>query len=83
MSETYVTYRVWDGCKAPVNLEYSGRLMGQIVRESTIDRDALLELADEMECDADHLEKHPYSFISPSGFRCYAESIREACGVVD
>lgn len=48
MSETYATYRVWDGCKAPVNLEYSGRLMGQIVREFTIDRDALLALADEM-----------------------------------
>lgn len=48
MSETYVTYRVWDGCKAPINLEYSGRLIGQIVRESTIDRDALLALADEM-----------------------------------
>lgn len=49
MSETYVTYRVWDGCKAPANLEYGGRLIGQIARESTIDRDALLELVDEME----------------------------------
>ena len=49
MSKTYATYRVWDGCKAPINLEYSGRLIGQIVRESTIDRDALLALADELE----------------------------------
>lgn len=52
MSETYVTYRVWDGCKAPINLEYSGRLIGQIVRESTIDSDALLTVTQEMNHDA-------------------------------
>lgn len=57
MSETYVTYRVWDGCKAPMNLEYSGRLIGQIVRESTIDRDALLVLADSLDMDADRIVK--------------------------
>lgn len=55
MSETYVTYRVWDGCKAPINLEYSGRLIGQIVRESTIDHDALLKLADRLDKDADNI----------------------------
>ena len=53
MSETYVTYRVWDGCKAPANLEYNGRLIGQIARESTIDRDALLALADDIDKQTD------------------------------
>lgn len=47
---------------------------------SPIDRGALLELADEMEDDASFLDKHPYSFTSPSDFRDYAERIREACG---
>lgn len=49
MSETYVTYRVWGGCKAPLNLEYDGRLIGEIARELTVDRDALLALADEID----------------------------------
>lgn len=75
MSETYVTYRVWDGCKAPMNLEYSGRLIGQIARESTIDRDALLVLADEMNKQADG-----GSFVFWGELREYARRIREACG---
>lgn len=81
MSETYVTYRVWDGCKAPVNLEYSGRLIGQIVRESTIDRDTLLELADEMEQIADG--NRLTGMMSIGRARSWADRILEALGVDD
>lgn len=42
MSETYVTYRVWGGCKAPLNLEYDGRLIGEITWEHTFDGRAAL-----------------------------------------
>lgn len=49
MSETYVTYLVWDGCRAPGNLEYNGKLCGQRVRAVSFDRDALLELADSLD----------------------------------
>lgn len=73
MSETYVTYRVWDGCKAPVNLEYNGRLVGQIAREATIDRDALLALADELDRP---MRDGGYS-------KRIAHRIREALGVDD
>ena len=83
MSETYVTYRVWDGCKAPLNLEYSGRLIGQIVRESTIDRDALLALADEMQSAS--IEINSVDSIRPLEaaylIQGYARRIREALGV--
>lgn len=85
VSETYVTYRVWDGCKAPINLEYGGRLIGQIVRESTIDRDALLEIVDEMEVFGNLPVKHPgvrvlhnEDFSRELG---YARRIRKALGV--
>lgn len=85
VSETYVTYRVWDGCKAPINLEYSGRLIGEIARELTVDRDALLALADEMEEFGNLPVKHPgvrvlhsEDFSRELG---YARRIREACGV--
>ncbi|WP_270403185.1 hypothetical protein [Candidatus Collinsella stercoripullorum] len=71
MSETYVTYRVWDGCKAPINLEYNGRLIGQIAKESAIDRDALLKLAD-------RLESSEASVLTPT---FVARLLREACGV--
>lgn len=78
MSETYVTYRVWDGCKAPINLEYSGRLIGQIVRESTIDRDALLTVADELD------ERKTWSCTAERSWsRNIASRIREALGVQD
>lgn len=81
MSETYATYKVWDGCRAPVNLEYNGRLMGQIVREFTIDRDALLKLADDMdaytECDDERCGKE----MPPSIIHDYARRIRKALGV--
>lgn len=48
MTETYVTYLLCDGCRAPGNLEYNGKLCGQRVREVPFDRDALLTLADEI-----------------------------------
>lgn len=83
MSETYVTYRVWDGCKAPINLEYSGRLIGQIVRESTIDRNALLALADEMDaytkCDDERCGRE----MPPRVIHDFARRIRKALGVQD
>lgn len=80
MSETYVTYRVWGGCKAPLNLEYDGRLIGEIARELTVDRDALLALAEDVDGTADDsggLE--PLAGV----FRDIARCIREACGEVE
>ena len=86
MSETYVTYRVWDGCKAPINLEYSGRLIGQIARQTTIDRDALLALADRMDRDGkmqrERQKAGGHWFIDGLDVREYARRIREACGEV-
>lgn len=41
MTETYVTYKLWDGCKAPNNLESGTRLVGQRVGSVSVDRDAL------------------------------------------
>lgn len=74
MTETYVTYLVWDGCRAPGNLEYNGRLCGQRVSAVPFDRDALLALADEMDelCG-------PWRDCGEH----YARRIREACGEVD
>lgn len=91
MSETYATYRVWDGCKAPINLEYSGRLIGQIVREFTIDRDALLEEVKELEkCayyfDLDFDEDEPLRDRlkeAAEDFAGCASRIREALGAQD
>lgn len=80
MSETYVTYMVWDGCKAPVNLEYNGRLIGQIARESTIDRNALLALAEDVDGAADDSG----GFEPLAGMLSdIARRIREALGVQD
>lgn len=75
MTETYVTYLLWDGCRAPGNLEYNGRLCGQRVREVPVDRDALLALADEIE-DNDVT----YSVSTQYVLDDYARRIREACG---
>ena len=86
MSETYVTYRVWGGCKAPLNLEYDGRLIGEIARELTADRDALLELADYMErqskiCDEEYVKTGEPEFAGEySAYRDCSRRIREACG---
>lgn len=77
MSETYVTYRVWGGCRAPLNLEYDGRLIGEIARELTVDRDALVALADEMEADGTDC----YTVSTQYVLDDYARRIREACGV--
>lgn len=76
MSETYVTYRVWGGCKAPLNLEYDGRLIGEIARELTVDRDALLALAEDVRgyC----IEQQITPWVAG---RIY-DRIREACGEV-
>lgn len=48
MKENYAIYKVWDGCKAPSNLEFNGRLRGQLVRTVSVDVDALLALADRL-----------------------------------
>lgn len=80
MSETYVTYRVWGGCKAPLNLEYDGRLIGEIARELTVDRDALLRLARYMDKDVAETEAHFSNVISTKSVSDYARRIREACG---
>ena len=84
MAETYVTYLVWDGCRAPGNLEYNGRLCGQRVSAVSFDRDALLALADEMEEFGNLPVKHPGvrvlhndDFSRELG---YARRIREALG---
>lgn len=34
MSE-YATYKLWNGCKAPNNLEFNGRLIGEKVTSTT------------------------------------------------
>lgn len=75
MSETYATYKVWDGCRAPVNLEYNGRLMGQIVREFTIDRDALLRIAEDL--DYEGMD----GWADTANVGDYARRIRKALGV--
>lgn len=81
MSETYVTYRVWDGCKAPANLEYNGRLIGQIARESTIDRDALLALERDIMDDAADIGRLQLSIYGACYLSGIAKRIREALGV--
>lgn len=49
-----------------------------------IDRDALLELADEIDAAVDRLLEEPELLVGATGLmRCYAYSIREALGVVD
>lgn len=73
MKETYVTYKLWDGCHAPNNLESNGQLIGQHASIVSIDRDALLKLADEMDCG--------YNF--PDVAHDYAKRIRKALGVDD
>lgn len=76
MSETHVTYRVWSGCKAPLNLEYDGRLIGEIARELTVDCDALLALAEEISrC------RYLSARACEETHRVWADRIREACGV--
>lgn len=80
MSETYVTYRVWGGCKAPLNLEYDGRIIGEITRELTVDRDALLALADDVDGAADNSGGLEHL---AGVFRYIANCIREDCGEVE
>lgn len=86
MSETYVTYRVWDGCKAPINLEYSGRLIGEIARELTVDRDALLALAGTLESEAEecgrlYVDTGEQEMAGEyTAYRDCARRIRKACG---
>lgn len=31
----YATYKLWNGCKAPNNLEFNGRLIGEKVTSTT------------------------------------------------
>lgn len=80
MSETYVSYRVWGGCRAPLNLEYGGRLIGEIARELTVDRDALLALADELDMCADGCRRSDRAPLTAEEVWECARRIREACG---
>lgn len=79
MAETYATYKVWDGCSAPSNLESNGRLRGQRVSTISIDRDELLSVANEMEDYALTCDHYDMSVKTMSLMR-YAERIRKAIG---
>ena len=81
MTETYVTYLVWDGCRAPGNLEYNGRLCGQRVGAVSFDREALLELADELEEDACWEVQTPGDTSGAWRLKDACDRIREALGV--
>ena len=81
MTETYVTYKLWDGCKAPNNLESGTRLVGQRVGSVSVDRDALLRLARYMDKDVAETEAHFSNVISTKSVSDYARRIREAVGV--
>ena len=92
MIETYVTYKLWDGCKAPNNLESGTRLVGQRVGSASVDRDALLALADEFDGKADYIASCIESMDGDFDMRAveaeaeqreYARRIREACGEVE
>ena len=82
MIETYVTYKLWDGCKAPNNLESGTRLVGQRVGSVSVDRDALLRLARYMDKDVAETEAHFSNVISTKSVSDYVRRIREACGEV-
>lgn len=75
MKENYAIYKVWDGYRAPSNLEFNGRLRGQLVRTVSVDVDALLELADELESEG--LEGWASGPVNVGEF---ARRIREAVG---
>ena len=78
MIETYVTYKLWDGCKAPNNLESGTRLVGQRVGSVSVDRDALLALADDLDYAGAAVENVAYI---DQTFHESARRIREALGV--
>ena len=85
MTETYVTYLVWDGCRAPGNLECNGRLCGQRVREVPVDREALLELAEdvtEAAAMATAVDASKSAEMLAELLLDIARRIREACGEV-
>lgn len=83
MTETYVTYRLRDGCRAPSNLERGSRLVGQLVGSACVDRDALLALADEIDEYADGGGARFGRVIDSRRAKGYAQRIREALGVSD
>ena len=78
MSERYVTYKLWDGCTAPNNLESNGRLLGHRVLSAPdpCDRDALLALADKMD-----RRNSWFSAADAVHAGSFADRIREALGV--
>ena len=81
MTETYVTYLVWDGCRAPGNLEYNGKLCGQRASAVQFDRAELLALADELDSGVEGLEaRNQFMCYKKSTIQEYARRIREACG---
>lgn len=85
MTETYVTYRLWDGCSVPNNLESNGRLLGQKVRAVTVDKDALLALAESLEGMGvyPHDPDNNIAYVSVEFCESIARRIREACGEVE
>lgn len=82
MSETYVTYRLWDGCMAPNNLESGTHLVGSRVSSVTVDRGALLALAEELEEDACWEVQSPGDDNRAWMLKDVCDRIREACGEV-
>lgn len=90
MKETYVTYKLWQGCSAPRNLEKGSRLIGERVSTDVVDRDALRKVADEINVDAEHIsgyldscegnfsENEANEYYKLTG---WADRIRKALGV--
>ena len=85
MIETYVTYKLWDGCKAPNNLESGTRLVGQRVGSVSVDRDALLALADDIHrlVDDQEIRLSDVVQVHESTLSTIERRIREALGVRD
>lgn len=87
MKETYVTYKLWQGCSAPRNLESGSRLIGERVAADIVDRDELLNVADEIERIADNASTDtigPFlqiSTIRPANVKAFADRIRKALGI--
>lgn len=79
--ETYVTYKLWDGQHAPNNLESNGRLIGNYVSMVSVDRDALLKLADEMQDVARCVRLS--GNVAVGWVDGWSNRIRDICGVKD
>lgn len=86
MSEKYATYKVWDGCEAPNNLQDGSRLVGQIVEGAPVDRDALISLASSLNAGfllADsNIDAQQLLDGVNAELKRYARRIFDMCGVV-